>query len=58
MAEIFCVLNRKQVNIGVVQVEFSHSNATNILRIMEAAGYDNPFSLVEDLVFIKRGYHS
>ena len=39
----------------MVQVEFSHSNATNILRIMDAAGYDNPFNLEEDLVFVKRG---
>ena len=46
----------KQVDIGVVQVEFTHSNKTNILRIMAAAGYDNPFNLAEDLVFVKRGY--
>ena len=46
----------KQVDIGVVQVEFTHSNQTNILRIMTAAGYDNPFNLAEDLVFVKRGY--
>ena len=46
----------KQVDIGVVQVEFTHSNKTNILRIMAAAGYDNPFNLAEDLVFVKRGF--
>ena len=63
----------------MVQVEFTHSNKTNIVRIMEAAsrcqhqqielktskersiknlssaGYDNPFNLREDLVFVKRG---
>ena len=44
-----------QVDIGVVQVEFTHSNKTNLLRIMEAAGFDNPFNLLEDLVFVKRG---
>ena len=48
-------LNQNQVNIGVVQVEFTHSNKTNILRIMDAAGYDNPFNLLEDLIFVKRG---
>ena len=44
----------KQVDISVVQVEFTHSNKTNILRIMDAAGYDNPFNLEEDLIFVKR----
>jgi len=44
----------EKVDIRVIQVEFTHSNKTNILRIMEAAGYDNPFNLLEDLVFVKR----
>ena len=51
----FLYLNQNQVEIGVVQVEFTHSNKTNILRIMDAAGYDNPFNLLEDLIFVKRG---
>lgn len=45
----------EKVEIEVVQVEFTHSNKSNILRIMDAAGYDNPFNLLEDLIFVKRG---
>jgi len=46
-----------QVDIRVLQVEYVHSNTTNILRIMEAAGYANPFNLKEDLIFVKRGFN-
>ena len=35
---IFLEFNFFQLDIGVVQVEFTHSNKTNIVRIMEAAG--------------------
>jgi len=45
------------VDIRVLQVEYVHSNTTNILRIMEAAGYANPFNLKEDLIFVKRGFN-
>ena len=43
------------MDIRVLQVEYVHSNKTNILRIMKAAGYENPFDLKEDLIFVKRG---
>ena len=32
------MFNFFQLDIGVVQVEFTHSNKTNIVRIMAAAG--------------------
>ena len=35
---LFLEFNFFQLDIGVVQVEFTHSNKTNIVRIMEAAG--------------------
>ena len=50
----FCL----QVDIRVLQVEYLHSNKTNILRIMDAAGYDNltpKLNLKTDFIFVKRG---
>lgn len=48
----------QQVDIRVLQVEYLHSNKTNILRIMDAAGYDNltpKLNLKTDFIFVKRG---
>ena len=38
----------------MVLVEFSHSDKERLLDVMDKAGYDNPFNLREDFVFVKR----
>merc|ERR1719458_2230220 len=54
---VLATLPWNQVDIRVLQVEYVHSNKTNILMIMEAAGYANPFNTKEDLIFVKRGFN-
>ena len=43
-----------QVDIRVLQVEFTHTDRPRLAAIMDTAGYDNPFDLREDMVFVKR----
>ena len=43
-----------KVDIRVLLVEFSHIDKKKLLDMMDRAGYDNPFNLQEDLVFVKR----
>ena len=46
---IFLELNFFQLDIGVVQVEFTHSNKTNIVKIMEAAGANtSKFTIIKE----------
>ena len=46
-----------KVDIRVLLVEFSHIDKKKLLDVMDKAGYDNPFNLREDLVFVKRNVH-
>ena len=43
-----------KVDIRVLLVEFSHTDKKKLLDVMDRAGYDNPFNLREDFVFVKR----
>ena len=43
-----------QVDIRVLQVEFTHIDRTKVAALMDRAGYDNPFDLKEDMIFVKR----
>ena len=42
------------MDIRVLLIEFSHIDKTKLLDVMDRAGYDNPFNLREDMVFVKR----
>ena len=46
--------NIVKVDIRVVLVEFSHIDQKTLLDVMDRAGYDHPFDLPEDMVFVKR----
>ena len=35
-------------------IEFSHLDKKKLSDVMDKAGYDNPFDLLEDMVFVKR----
>ena len=39
----------------MVLVEFSHIDKNALLDMMDGFGYDNPFNLREDMLFVKRG---
>ena len=43
-----------QVDIRVILVEFSHLDKKALLDMMTGFGYDNPFDLREDMVFVKK----
>jgi len=43
-----------QVDIRVVLIEFSHLDKKALLDMMTGFGYDNPFDLREDMVFVKK----
>lgn len=45
----------QKVDIRVLLVEFSHLDKKRLLDMMNGFGYDNPFNLREDMVFMKRG---
>ena len=44
-----------KVDIRMVLVEFSHIDKKALLEMMNGFGYDNPFNLREDCLFVKRG---
>jgi len=44
-----------QVDIRVLLVEFTHVDKKTLLDMMNGFGYDNPFNLKRDMVFVKRG---
>ena len=39
----------------MVLIEFSHIDKKRLLDMMNGFGYDNPFNLREDMLFVKRG---
>ena len=39
----------------MVLIEFSHIDKKGLLDMMNGFGYDNPFNLREDMLFVKRG---
>ena len=43
-----------KVDIRVIQVEFTHIDQTKLAALMDKAGYENPFDLNEDMIFVKR----
>jgi len=43
-----------QIDIRVVLVEFSHLDKKALFDMMTGFGYDNPFDLKEDMVFVKK----
>ena len=43
-----------KVDIRMFLVEFSHIDKKKLVQIMDKAGYDRPFNLLEDMVFVKR----
>ena len=45
----------QKVDIRVLLVEYSHLDKKRLLDMMNGFGYDNPFNLPEDMVFVKRG---
>ena len=45
----------QKVDIRVLLVEYSHLDKKRLLDMMNGFGYDNPFNLREDMLFVKRG---
>jgi len=43
-----------KVDIRILQIEYTHVDDNRLAAIMDKAGYDNPFNLQEDMIFVKR----